>query len=352
MPTHTGQPGAPASLGPAPLGTGLPSRFLLQLGTCEIWVYLVFPVLGWRRASRQLRAVQVLSEGPPDLDLLDPKVRQERTPQSLVHERAQSHRKDSKSPLLPLASSPPPRGGEVSRCEAQAAAWPVQACPFCASRLQSLPGVCHEIMAPHMCVGSWAVVGRRASPALGCKEADEALPEGRRGLDCAQGFPRAAPAEARRAEWGRRSPRQAAGAGGPMLPALGTPSSALPATGDRGCRQARPPGADGGTWAAGAAGENFQPHCSVEMVTGTERGFCNLKTPNKSSVIPPLRKQNGRTRQSRLGPPARQASPGGVARQAPRRPQSSLAGWPSPPRAGGAAAAEDVTPLYSSGSKK
>lgn len=45
---------------------------------------MVFPGLGWRWASRQLGLVQVLGEGPPDLNLLDPRVRLEHMPQSLV----------------------------------------------------------------------------------------------------------------------------------------------------------------------------------------------------------------------------------------------------------------------------
>lgn len=52
----------------------------------------MFPGLGWRWASRQLGVVQVLGEGPPDLNLLDPRVRLEHMPQSLVsHVGSETH---------------------------------------------------------------------------------------------------------------------------------------------------------------------------------------------------------------------------------------------------------------------
>lgn len=103
------------------------------------------------------------------------------------------------------------------------------------------------------------------------------------------------------------------GLGGPRPPAhavcTGHPSSALPVAGDWGCWCVRPPGAGSGTRAVGAAGENFRPHFSAEMLTGKKCRFCNFKTPDESSVISAPRKLNGRTRQTRPGPPGRPAPP-------------------------------------------
>lgn len=204
-----------------------------------------------------------------------------------------------------------------------------------------------------MCMGSWAVLGRRASPVPRGKEADRSWHGGQARARLCPRLAHACPAGC----WSPSRPRphrwkrgrssgtplaQVSSRGrGPRTSAhtvcTGHPSSALPAAGD--C----PPGAGSGTRAVGAAAENSQPHFSVEMLPGKKCRFCNFKTPDESSVVSALRKPNGRTRQTRLGPPGRPALP------ASPRPRSGLA-VTSQSRGGWAAV--DVTPLSSAGSKR
>lgn len=223
---HTGQPRAlrPCS---GPSGDRFSSRFLLHLGACEFWAVLGVPGAGMEMGFWTVGGVPVLGEGPPDLDFLHPKVRQEHVPQSPVPLMGSEPTKDSKSPLAPqprarlwreFPTSQGRRSVQVGGpgCSLTSAGSPL----LCLSGAVPARGVSqgHD---PHACVGSWAVLGILASPTLGCKEADQGWPGGQvRGRPC----PVLAQCWLQQQKRGRLSgdtagPGRQQGAGGPRLPA-------------------------------------------------------------------------------------------------------------------------------------